>query len=222
MRMRRKKHLDERLEACSDYITSLYSEDKNFKSFIEKNEYLNLKELFGNENPLYLEIGCGKGSFAVRLALENPDINVLAVEKIGNVIVEAAEKAKALNIKNLKFLLGPAEYLPAYLREKSVSRLYLNFSCPYPKKKYATHRLTHRSFLEIYKRLLADGAQIHQKTDNAHFFEFSIEELSQSGFKLKNVTFDLYSSGLEGNIPTEYETRYKNEGRKIYRLEAYL
>ena len=222
MRMRRKKHLDERLEACSDYITSLYAEDKNFKSFLEKNEYLNLKELFGNENPLYLEIGCGKGSFAVRLALENPDINVLAVEKIGNVIVEAAEKAKALNIKNLKFLLGPAEYLPAYLREKSVSRLYLNFSCPYPKKKYATHRLTHRSFLEIYKRLLADGAQIHQKTDNAHFFEFSIEELSQSGFKLKNVTFDLYSSGLEGNIPTEYETRYKNEGRKIYRLEAYL
>lgn len=222
MRMRRKKHLDERLEACSDYITSLYSEDKNFKSFFEKNEYLNLKELFGNKNPLYLEIGCGKGSFAVRLALENPDINVLAVEKIGNVIVEAAEKAKALNIKNLKFLLGPAEYLPAYLREKSVSRLYLNFSCPYPKKKYATHRLTHRSFLEIYKRLLADGAQIHQKTDNAHFFEFSIEELSQSGFKLKNVTFDLYSSGLEGNIPTEYETRFKNEGRKIYRLEAYL
>lgn len=222
MRMRRKKHLDERLEACSDYITSLYSEDKNFKIFLEKNEYLNLKELFGNENPLYLEIGCGKGSFAVRLALENPDINVLAVEKIGNVIVEAAEKAKALKIKNLKFLLGPAEYLPAYLREKSVSRLYLNFSCPYPKKKYATHRLTHRSFLEIYKRLLADGAQIHQKTDNAHFFEFSIEELSQSGFKLKNVTFDLYSSGLEGNIPTEYETRFKNEGRKIYRLEAYL
>lgn len=222
MRMRRKKHLDERLEACSDYITSLYSEDKNFKSFLEKNEYLNLKELFGNENPLYLEIGCGKGSFAVRLALENPDINVLAVEKIGNVIVEAAEKAKALDIKNLKFLLGPAEYLPAYLREKSVSRLYLNFSCPYPKKKYATHRLTHRSFLEIYKRLLADGAQIHQKTDNAHFFEFSIEELSQSGFKLKNVTFDLYSSGLEGNIPTEYETKFKNEGRKIYRLEAYL
>ena len=222
MRMRRKKHLDERLEACSDYITSLYSEDKNFKSFLEKNEFLNLKELFGNENPLYLEIGCGKGSFAVRLALENPDINVLAVEKIGNVIVEAAEKAKALNIKNLKFLLGPAEYLPAFLREKSVSRLYLNFSCPYPKKKYAPHRLTHRSFLEIYKRLLADGAQIHQKTDNAHFFEFSIEELSQSGFKLKNVTFDLYSSGLEGNIPTEYETRFKNEGRKIYRLEAYL
>ena len=222
MRMRRKKHLDERLEACSDYITSLYSEDKNFKSFFEKNEYLNLKELFGNKNPLYLEIGCGKGSFAVRLALENPDINVLAVEKIGNVIVEAAEKAKALNIKNLKFLLGPAEYLPAYLREKSVSRLYLNFSCPYPKKKYATHRLTHRSFLEIYKRLLADGAQIHQKTDNAHFFEFSIEELSQLGFKLKNVTFDLYSSGLEGNIPTEYETKFKNEGRKIYRLEAYL
>lgn len=222
MRMRRKKHLDERLESCSDYITSIYSEDKNFKSFFEKNEYLNLKELFGNENPLYLEIGCGKGGFAVRLALENPDINVLAVEKIGNVIVEAAEKAKALNIKNLKFLLGPAEYLPAYLREKSVNRLYLNFSCPYPKKKYATHRLTHRSFLEIYKRLLADGAQIHQKTDNAHFFEFSIEELSQSGFKLKNVTFDLYSSGLEGNIPTEYETRFNNEGRKIYRLEAYL
>lgn len=222
MRMRRKKNLDKRLEACKDVIISMYSEDRNFKTFAQKTDYLDIREIFGNDNPLYLEIGCGKGSFATELALKNPGINILAVEKISNVIVDAAEKAKATGVKNLKFLLGPAEYLPGYLKNKSVSRIYLNFSCPYPKKRYASHRLTHTSFLELYKNLMADGAEIHQKTDNAHFFEFSIEQLSQSGFKLKNVTFDLHASDFEGNILTEYERRFLSDGCRIYRLEAYL
>lgn len=222
MRMRRKKHLDERLEACVDVIISMYSEDRNFKTFDDKKNYLDTTEIFGNDNPLYLEIGCGKGSFATELALKNPGINILAVEKISNVIVEAAERARETGVKNLKFLLGPAEYLPRFIENKSISRIYLNFSCPYPKKRYASHRLTHSGFLEIYKKLMADGAEIHQKTDNAHFFEFSIEQFSQSGFKLKNVTFDLHGSGFEGNILTEYERRFLSEGCKIYRLEAYL
>lgn len=222
MRMRRKKHLDERLEACEDVIISMYSEDRNFKTFDDKKNYLDTTEIFGNDNPLYLEIGCGKGSFATELALKNPGINILAVEKISNVIVEAAERARETGVKNLKFLLGPAEYLPRFIENKSISRIYLNFSCPYPKKRYASHRLTHSGFLEIYKKLMADGAEIHQKTDNAHFFEFSIEQFSQSGFKLKNVTFDLHGSGFEGNILTEYERRFLSEGCKIYRLEAYL
>lgn len=222
MRMRRKKHLEERLDACSDIIISMYREDRNFSTSVQKKEYIDTEKLFGNKNPVYLEIGCGKGKFASELAKKNPEINILAVEKTSNVIVDAAERAKAEKILNLKFLLGPAEYLPVFIKDKSVDRIYLNFSCPFPKKRYASHRLTHKNFLEIYKALMTDRAEIHQKTDNTHFFEFSIEQLSQSGFALKNVTFDLHSSGFEDNIMTEYEERFTKEGLNIYRLEAYL
>lgn len=222
MRMRRKKHLEERLDACSDITISMYREDRNFSTSVQKKEYIDTEKLFGNKNPVYLEIGCGKGKFASELAKKNPEINILAVEKTSNVIVDAAERAKAEKILNLKFLLGPAEYLPVFIKDKSVDRIYLNFSCPFPKKRYASHRLTHKNFLEIYKALMTDRAEIHQKTDNTHFFEFSIEQLSQSGFALKNVTFDLHSSGFEDNIMTEYEERFTKEGLNIYRLEAYL
>lgn len=222
MRMRRKKHLEERLDACSDIIISMYREDRNFSTSVQKKEYIDTEQLFGNKNPVYLEIGCGKGKFASELAKKNPEINILAVEKTSNVIVDAAERAKAEKIPNLKFLLGPAEYLPVFIKDKSVDRIYLNFSCPFPKKRYASHRLTHKNFLEIYKALMTDTAEIHQKTDNTHFFEFSVEQLSQSGFALKNVTFDLHSSGFEDNIMTEYEERFTKEGLNIYRLEAYL
>lgn len=222
MRMRRKKHLEERLDACSDIIISMYREDRNFSTAVQKKEYIDTEKLFGNKNPVYLEIGCGKGKFASELAKKNTEINILAVEKTSNVIVDAAERAKSEKIPNLKFLLGPAEYLPIFIKDKSVDRIYLNFSCPFPKKRYASHRLTHKNFLEIYKTIMTDTAEIHQKTDNTHFFEFSVEQLSQSGFALKNVTFDLHSSGFEDNIMTEYEERFTKEGLNIYRLEAYL
>ena len=103
---------------------------------------------------------------------------------------------------------------------QSVARIFLNFSCPFPKSGYATHRLTHRRFLEIYKRLLKDGGEIHQKTDNMHFFEFSLEEFSHSGFALKNVSLNLHESGFEGNIMTEYEERFSQMGFPICRLVA--
>ncbi len=222
MRMRRKKHLEERLCACEDIIISMYGEDKNFITGVEKKEYIDLEKLFGNNNPLYLEVGCGKGKFAAELARRNPDKNILAVEKESNVIVCAAELAQEQSLPNLRFLLGPAELLPKFLKNDSVDRIYLNFSCPFPKKRYASHRLTHRRFLNIYKEIMKQGAEIHQKTDNPRFFEFSIEQLSQSGFALKNVTFDLYSTDFEDNIPTEYEERFISQGLNIYRLEAYL
>ncbi len=222
MRMRRKKHLEERLDACGDIIISMYREDRSFQTATQKTEYIDFQALFGNSNPVYLEIGCGKGKFSAELSKKYPEINILAVEKASNVIVEAAERAKNDNIPNLKFLLGPAEYLPIFVRDKSISRIYLNFSCPFPKKSYASHRLTHKNFLEIYKKIMTDEAEIHQKTDNTHFFEFSIEQLSQSGFALKNVTFDLHSSDFKDNIMTEYEERFTKEGLNIYRLEAYL
>ena len=218
MRMRRKKYLDERLAECGDYLISMQTDDKNFITAIQNKTYLNFREMFGNDNPVHLEIG----QIACEIARRNPDINYLAVEKSANVIVVAAEAAKAQGITNLRFLKGGAEYLPCFIPDNSIERIYLNFSCPYPKKRYANHRLTHKNFLRIYRQIMTEKAEIHQKTDNMHFFEFSIEQLSQNGFKLKNISLDLHNSDFEDNIMTEYEQRFTDLGQPIYRLEAEL
>ncbi|MCR4747868.1 MAG: tRNA (guanosine(46)-N7)-methyltransferase TrmB [Clostridiales bacterium] len=222
MRMRKKKYLDERIDACEGLLLTLVSEDRNFETAKEKKNYLDFEELFGNANPVYMEIGCGKGQFVCELAKLHPEYNYLAVEKVGNVIVSAAERAKNEGLQNVRFLKCGAEYLQCFIPEKSIEGLYLNFSCPYPKKAYTSHRLTNERFLNIYKDILKDGAEIHQKTDNMHFFEYSIEELTKCGFALKNVSLDLHSSDFEGNIVTEYESKFVAEGLPIYRLEAYI
>lgn len=225
MRMRKKKHLEDRLLLCSDNLLVLETEDRNFNTAIEKKEYVDFEKIFGNKNPLYLEIGCGKGRFAVTYAKNHPEINFIAVEKESNVIVQACELAIKENVKNLVFIKTSAEYLEKYLKQGSISRLFLNHSCPFPKKKYASHRLTSENFLNIYKVLLNKGAEIHQKTDNMHFFEFSIEEFSRCGFALKNVSLDVHNTDFEDsdeNIVTEYENRFMSLGQPIYRLEAYL
>ena len=219
MRMRRKKHLEQRLEACGDKIFFMDRENRDF-SVKTSDSILNLNALFKNDNPVHMEIGCGKGRFVCDIARQNPGINYLAVEKASNVIVDAAQKAIELDIPNIIFLRGGAEYLESYIPANSIGRIYLNFSCPFPKKSYASHRLTHRGFLEIYKRIMKKDAEIHQKTDNMQLFEFSIEEFSHSGFGIKNVSLDLHNSDFEGNIMTEYETRFHELGQPIYRLEA--
>lgn len=222
MRMRRKKNLEKRLAACADYLFFAQSEDKNVETAILKKEYLNYKKIFGNGNPVQMEIGCGKGGFVCELAAKNPDINYIAVEKSSNVIVSACERASRENLKNIIFINSGAEYLPKYIPERSIDRIYLNFSCPFPKKKYENHRLTSRHFLVTYGCILKQGAEIHQKTDNMRFFEYSMEQLSDFGFTLKNISLDLHNSGFEGNIETEYEKRFSRQGLPIYRLEAYL
>lgn len=223
MRMRRKKHLDSRMAACEKYLlVPAWPENKDIRLAAEDPQYIDLDGWFEKKQPLWLEIGCGLGTFAVETARRNPDMNILAVEKVANVVVSAAEKAAAANLPNLRFLQCGAEYLPKYLQAGTVERLFLNFSCPYPKKRYASHRLTHPRFLEIYRGLLAKGAEIHQKTDNMHFFEFSIEQFATAGFAIKNVSLDLHKSSFEGNIVTEYEKRFSDLGQPIYRLEAYF
>lgn len=222
MRMRRKRNLDQRLADCKDKLFEIITDELNFEKAIQNKEYLDFDKIFGNGNPTVLEIGCGKGKFACEYAKAHPEQNVIAVEKYGNVIVEACERAIEERIDNLYFIKGNAEYLPKYIKDGSVERIFLNFSCPFPKNKYAIHRLTHHRFLSIYRLLLCDGGEIHQKTDNMHFFEFSIEEFSQNGFALKNVSLDLHRSGFEDNIMTEYEARFSSMGMPIYRLEAYI
>lgn len=222
MRMRKKKNLEERLAQCADNLIIIDREDRNFNSADNDRGLFDLSELFGNTNPTELEIGCGKGQFACTLAQRQPQVNLLAAEKCANVIVSACEKARKAEIGNVKFLKCSAEYLESYIPPHSISRIYLNFSCPFPKNKYASHRLTAAPFLKIYKNIMAPDAEIHMKTDNAKLFEFSIEQLSNAGFALKNVTLDLHNSGFENNIVTEYEQKFVDQGLPIYRLEAYV
>jgi tRNA (guanine-N7-)-methyltransferase len=113
-----------------------------------------------------------------------------------------------------------AEYLLKYFPENSVERIYLNFSCPFPKARYAKHRLTSPIFLPMYKHILKNGCEIHQKTDNMHFFEYSLERYSELGFIMQNISLDLHKSNFEGNIITEYEKRFTDLGQPIYRVEA--
>lgn len=222
MRMRKKKYLDERLSAVSDILFISDIEDRNFSTANEKKEYIDFDEWFNRPAPYMLEIGCGKGGFAAEYARRNPDINLIAVEKDSNVIVSACEKVKQEGITNIRFMKCSAEYLPKYIKPDSIERIFLNFSCPFPKNKYASHRLTHPRFLKIYRELMNQGAELHQKTDNPRFFEFSVEALTGSGFALKNVSLDLHNSGFDDNIETEYERKFVSQGLPIYRLEAYI
>ncbi len=222
MRMRKKKNLDKRLDAVADYLLDATSDDPNAKTAVLKKEYFDYEAIFGNDHPVYLEIGSGKGQFIAELAARHPENNYIAVEKVSNVIVMAAERAKEAGLSNVRFAACGAEYLPKFLPDHSIAGIYLNFSCPYPKNTYANRRLTNGRFLAIYKDLLAPGAEIHQKTDNMHFFEYSIEEFTAAGYKLKNISLDLHHSDFEGNIVTEYEARFAGQGYPIYRLEAYL
>ena len=221
MRMRRKNNLEERLAACGDRIIYLDRDVLDF-SVKDDRDLLDIAGIFGNDAPVELEIGCGKGQFIKELAKRQPNVNHLAVEVSSNVNVDAAESVIAEGLENVRFMRGNARYLDCFIPKGLIRRIYLNFSCPYPKNTYANHRLTHGEFLEIYKRLLADGGDIHQKTDNMHFFEFSLEQFSENGYGLRNISLDLHNSGFEDNIMTEYEKRFSDMGMPIYRLEAYV
>lgn len=220
--MRKKKYLEERLDNCQENLIIIDRDDRNFNAEINESDFFDYSSIFGNNNPVHLEIGCGKGQFSCEIAKRNPNINYIAVEKTANVIVSACEKAREQDIKNLIFVKCSAEYLRCYLPKNSIDRLYLNFSCPFPKKKYANHRLTAKPFLEIYKEILKQVAEIHFKTDNRGLFEFSIEQLSNNGFYLKDVCLDVHNSNIEDNIVTEYEQRFVSQGYPIYRLTAFM
>lgn len=220
MRMRHKKNLDSRLAGVEENLIIVRNESLNFNDAIQENHIIDLKDYFGNDNPVYLEVGCGKGGFGCTFAEQNPDVNIVCVEKVKNVIVLACEMAKQRGLKNILFINCAAEYLPSYLPAKTFETIFLNFSCPYPKKSYASHRLTSERFLNIYRDLLKDNAPICQKTDNMHFFEWSIESFSKNGYELSNISLDLHNSDFEGNIVTEYEEKFSSQGFPIYRLEA--
>lgn len=222
MRMKRKKNLDERIAAASDYLTIMKNSSLNYNDAPDENHIMDFEVLFENKNPVVLEVGSGKGQFGCTYAKQNPDKNILCVERNRNVLILAIDKAREMKLKNIRFLCGTAEYLPSYIKDNSIEEIYLNFSCPFPKNRHEAHRLTHPRFLNIFKKIIKNNGVICQKTDNMHFFEYSIEKFSSCGYKLSHISLDLHKSGFEGNIVTEYENKFASQGYPIYRLEARL
>lgn len=209
MRMRKKKNCGARMEKCSSVWIQ---EPEKFRG--------HWREVFGNDNPIHIEIGCGKGSFIVGMAKMYPDINFVAVEKVEDVIVMAMEKAVSAELDNVRFTDMDAERIEEFFEYGEAERIYLNFSDPWKKNKQAKRRLTHKNFLDRYKKILTPGSEIWFKTDNRPLFEFSLNSFCAEDFKLSNITLDLHNSGFEGNVMTEYETRFVELGQPIYRLQA--
>lgn len=218
--MHKKCHLEDRLSACADIVTIADLSDKNMKRAALTPEYLGLSEIFKNNNPVCLEIGCGKGKFVCETAKLNPDINYIACEKISNVLIEALERARDEQIKNVYFLNCAAEVLQKYIKAGAISKIYLNFSNPLPKEGYKKQRLTHPRFLRIYKTLLVSGGEIIQKTDDRAFYEFSLESFKEEGFEILSTCEDLKAHPVEGDVETEHERRFKEMGKPIFRIVA--
>ncbi|HIR27958.1 MAG TPA: tRNA (guanosine(46)-N7)-methyltransferase TrmB [Candidatus Choladousia intestinigallinarum] len=178
-------------------------------------------EVFGNKNPLYIEVGMGKGRFITELALRNPERNYVGIEKYSSVLLRALEKREEMEgLNNLLYLRMDAEELPLVFGPEEVAGIYLNFSDPWPKERHAKRRLPSRQFLERYNQILTKEGKIEFKTDNRVLFEFALEEANAAGWKTEAFTFDLHRDQemCRGNIMTEYEERFMEMGNPICKL----
>lgn len=212
MRMRKKKHSEERLAACGEYL---------FKTEERLDDPAAAIGMQGGK--VFLEIGAGKGGFACAMAERHPEAAYFAMERVTDCVVLCVEKAKSGEfgeLKNLRFLIDTADNLMHIFNPGSVDAIFLNFSDPWSKKGYAKRRLTHRRYLAMYMNLLRDGGTLRFKTDNVGLFDFSLEEIEAMGLTLSAMTRDLHASEWnEGNIMTEYERSFSQQGMKINMLE---
>ena len=199
MRMRNPKYKDEVINNCSFLI-------KDEVNFDDMNK------------PLHIEIGMGKGNFILNMALNNPDINFIGIEKYSSVASVAIKKMNDYNLPNLKVIISDVVNLEELLKNK-VDVIYLNFSDPWPKDRHAKRRLTYKSFLELYDKFFKDKCVIFQKTDNDNLFEFSLNSLKEYGYNIDEISYDLHSTDIP-NVVTEYEEKFSKDGIKIKYLKA--
>ena len=181
------------------------------------------KELFHNENPIEIEVGMGKGKFIMELAGKNPHINYIGIERYSSVLLRGLQKRAQIEeeLSNIYFICADARDLGEIFSPGEVSKIYLNFSDPWPKDRHAKRRLTSRSFLEVYDQILKRDGVVEFKTDNQDLFRFSLEEIPEAGWQIQYHTFDLHNSQwAEGNVMTEYETKFSAEGKPICKLCA--
>lgn len=213
MRTRKIGHREERLSAC---------ENIKVDSLCEKPEPIDIKSIFPDFSHFRLEIGCGKGGYVCGEAKNHIDTAYFAVELMTDVIVQAAEKAKSENCKNVIFINTDASRLPELFSPESFEVIHINFCDPWPKKRHAKRRLTNRKFLSAFGVLLTKGGHIAFKTDNAALFEYSLPEFEAAGFDVRDVTRDLHKSDFAGcDTETEYEKAFSAKGTPICRLTAY-
>ena len=201
---------------------------KGSRETIATNEYViqepekykgNWKSVFGNDHPIHIEIGMGKGQFLMQLATNNPDINYIGIEKYSSVLIRAVQKRQEMDLNNLYLIRFDADFINDIFEKDEVERIYLNFSDPWPKDRHAKRRLTSTQFLNRYDQFLTPDGEVIFKTDNLELFQFSLEQVKEAGWILENHTFDLHNSEyVEGNIMTEYEEKFVSLGNKINRM----
>ena len=177
------------------------------------------RELFHNENELYIEIGMGKGRFIYESARLHPDINYLGIEKYSSVLLRAVQKQEREELLNLFFIRMDAEYICDVFAEGEVDRIYLNFSDQWPKDRHAKRILPSRQFLARYDKLLKKDGVLEFKTDNRELFDFAVEELSPAGWQVDVISYDLHADEglMQGNVMTEYEEKFSSRGNPIYK-----
>ena len=180
------------------------------------------KLFFGNSNPIHIEVGMGKGRFITALSMLNPDINYIGIEKYSSVLYRALEKMDGLKLTNLYFIRMDAEDICDVFERNEISKIYLNFSDPWPKDRHAKRRLTSKNFFERYDKILIPEGKVEFKTDNNDLFEFSLEQIPEAGWNLAAVTRDLHNDEAMniGNVMTEYEEKFSSAGNPINKLIA--
>lgn len=205
-------------------VQGSYERLENHKMVIKnpKEQKGNWKKLFGNNNPIHIEIGMGKGKFIINHAKNNKDINFIGIEKYTSVLARALDKVdKEKELENLLLIRVDIEEILDIFDKEEIGRIYLNFSDPWPKERHGKRRLTHRGFLEKYNTVLEKNSNVIFKTDNKDLFEFSLEQIKEFGMKIDEYTYDLHTSPyVENNIMTEYEEKFVKEGMKICMVNA--
>ena len=178
------------------------------------------KEIFGNDHPIHIEIGMGKGQFIIEMAKRNPEINYVGIERYSTVLVKALRKREQEELGNLYFMCMDARLLAEAFAPGEVAKIYLNFSDPWPKDRHAGRRLTSPQFMAVYNQFLAADGSVEFKTDNRELFDYSLEAIPEAGWKISASTFDLHHNAEmnEGNVMTEYETKFSAEGKPICKL----
>ena len=210
MRMRRMRNLEPRTEKCGAYRIGEPAAHKGA-----------WRELKPGCRELWVEVGCGKGKFTAETAQANPEVLLIAVEKVPDAMVVAMERARDAGLQNVFFVDGDAALLPDMFEPGEIDRIYINFCDPWPKSNQAKRRLTHHNFLNLYRKVLKDGGEIHFKTDNDKLFEWSVEEIPQYGWSLREVTRDLHADGPVG-VMTDYEKKFHELGKNINRCVAVM
>lgn len=208
MRIRRKKNTAEKLQ---DFLNFVTVED------IGEEHKGTWRKIFDNNAELHVELGTGKGDFICQLAEKNPDKNFLGLEVEREVVLKAARKIQEKNLQNVRLVLFDINRISEIFAENEIDRLYINFCDPWPKKKHAKRRLTHVNFLDMYRKILKNGGEIHFKTDNRGLFDFSLEQFQIAGLKTRDVNFDLHANEPIENIRTEYENKFSALGTPINR-----